>query len=670
MTPSSAPRRPVSRRLSGLAVLAALGLLAAAGPAAQAQTARKPSPYENMARPLRPDELVVQPTDDAKRGGPAFLNQIANQAEFQQLARVYNPGTPLEIPHVLFVIDRQQGDRIYYLNTPRYSLHENFARERRLLPAGDKATLIAQYKDPQRRLLFGTLSWQRDLPGYTYEFWEGDRLTPELLKLTAQKLQASFYEPARFKANSTLHEQVAQTAGLDAVTQESLLREQTFLPLNTGAAQGRLRIVKSVDDTPDIAPTDILVLDEVPVALPPVAGLVTQRPSTLLSHVNLLAKGWRIPNAYVRDAVAALREHDGQWVELVVTSSGYQLRRIAKPETAPPPKTAARQLPKPDLSVKTIKPLSGMVTRDSRHCGVKAANLGALKSALPPAATVPDGFCIPFAQYAAFMAQLHVAERVAALEQRPDFAGDANVRRAELAALRQDIIQAQPDAALAAAWRERWQKQLQGRGVFVRSSSNSEDLPGFSGAGLYTTVPNVTQADALAQAVQTVWASVYNFEAYEARRAAGIGNDAVVMAVLVQQAAPSDSSGVMITRDPFDASRRYVTYISAKRGLGIKVVEGKRQAEQVMYSSWSKAVQVLTRSAEDTQLVPDAAGGVREVPIEGARQVLNDELVARLAAVGSQVKQRLGGTDQDIEWAAVGDKILILQARPYVDGSR
>ena len=31
-----------------------------------------------------------------------------------------------------------------------------------------------------------------------------------------------------------------------------------------------------------------------------------------------------------------------------------------------------------------------------------------------------------------------------------------------------------------------------------------------------------------------------------------------------------------------------------------------------MYSSWSKAVQVLSRSAEDTQLVPDAAGGVRE----------------------------------------------------------
>jgi hypothetical protein len=659
-------------RRPSLIALTALGLAAVGiGSAAQAQTARKPSPYEN-ARPLRPDEIEARKAEDAKRGGPAFLGQIRTQAEFQQLARVYNPGTPLEIPHVLFVIDRKHADRIYYIDTPRYTLHETFARERRLLPSTDKATLIAQYKDPQRRLLFGTLSWQRDLPGYTYEFWEGDRLTPDLLALTGERLRATFYAPLRFKANSTMHEQTAQRAGLDFVTQEALLREQTFLPLNTGHAQGRLRIVASVDDTHDLAPTDILVLDEVPVALPPVAGLVTQRPSTLLSHVNLLAKGWRIPNAYVRDGVAALRQYDGQWVELDVSSNGYQVRPVAKPDApaTPPPKAAGLPLPKPDLTVKALKPLTGMATRDSRHCGVKAANLGALKSALAPLASVPDGFCIPFAQYAAFMQQLHVPQRIAALEKRPDFASDANVRRSELAALRQDIIQAQPDPALAAAWRERWQQQLHGRGVFVRSSSNSEDLPGFSGAGLYTTVPNVTQTDALPKAVLTVWASIYNFEAYEARRAAGIGQDGVVMGVLVQQAAASDSSGVMITRDPFDASRRYVTYISAKRGLGIKVVEGKRQAEQLMYSSWSKAVQVLSRSAEDTQLVADAAGGVREVPIEGSRQVLNDALVARLAAVGNQIKVRLGNVDQDIEWAVQGDKILILQSRPYIDGSK
>ena len=257
-----------------------------------------------------------------------------------------------------------------------------------------------------------------------------------------------------------------------------------------------------------------------------------------------------------------------------------------------------------------LKPLSALKARDSRYCGVKAANLGALKSALPPAARVPDGFCVPFSQYEAFMRRLQVGRR----SRRWNSATISDRRQRatrSLAALRAEIAGAERT--------RRWrilagavEQPAQGQGVFVRSSSNSEDLPGFSGAGLYTTVPNVTQAEALARAVQTVWASVYNFEGYEAR--ARLGQDAVAMAVLVQLAAPSDSSGVMITRDPFDAGRRHVTYISAKRGLGIKVVEGKRQAEQVMYSSWSKAVQVLSRSAEDTQLVPDAAGGVREVP--------------------------------------------------------
>ncbi len=634
---------------------------------ASAQTARKPSPYEQPQPPSAPPAQADS--------GPAYLERIGGRADFMRLARVYNAGTALEIPHVIFAIDRRASGRIYYINTPRYALHEQFVRRQRLLPQLDKATLNAQYRDPQRRFLFGTVSWQRDLPGYTYEFWEGDQLTPALLRETEQAVRASFHDPIRFKTNATGHEQTARSAGLPYVTQEALLREQRFLPLNIGRAEGRLRIVRSVEQAPDLSPRDIVVLDEVPIALPPVAGLVTQRPSTLLSHVNLLAKGWRIPNAYVRDAQAALRGYDGQWVELEVTGTDYRVRRLQRPARTPTSTTAAataavahRNLPRPDLSVTALRPLSVLRARDSHHCGVKAANLGTLRAVLPPAAQVPDGFCVPFAQYQAAWAKLRIGERLAALQQRPGFTSDANVRRQALATLRAEIANAPADPALARTLQAQWNTQLQRRGVFVRSSSNSEDLPGFSGAGLYTTVPNVTDGDALVRAVQTVWASVYNFEAYEARRAAGLGQDAVAMAVLVQLAAPSDSSGVLITRDPFDPGRRHVTYISAKRGLGIRVVEGKRQAEQVMYSSWSRAVQVLSRSAEDSQLVAAAGGGVREVPLSGPRQVLDDALVARLAAVGLRVKQALGGAEQDIEWAVVGDDIVILQARPYIDG--
>ncbi|WP_296251461.1 PEP/pyruvate-binding domain-containing protein [uncultured Stenotrophomonas sp.] len=650
-------------RLACLHLVALSAVLLATMPTALAQTARKPSPYE--AR----QGTTASSVDNAQ--APAQLPRIANREDFMRLARVYNPGTPLEMPHLIFTIDRRDPARIHYINTPRYELHENFVRRERLLPHLDKTTLNAQYKDPQRRFLFGTVSWQRDLPGYTYEFWEGDQLTPALLRQTDQLVRRSFYEAIRFKTNSTLHEQTARSAGLPFITQEALLREQSFLPLNTGIARGRLRIVRSIEQASDLSPQDIVVLDEVPISLSPVAGLVTQRPSTLLSHVNLLAKGWRIPNVYVRDAQAALRVYDGQWIELEVTNNDYKVRPALRPAntSSTATQTAVRNLPRPDVTITALKPLSALRARDSGHCGVKAANLGTLKSALPPSARVPDGFCVPFSHYQSAMQNLRISERLAALQQQPGFASDAKVRREALAALRAEISGATPDPALVRSLQSQWQSQLQGRGVFVRSSSNSEDLPNFSGAGLYTTVPNVIAADALVRAVQTVWASVYNFEAYEARRAAGLGQDAVAMAVLVQLAAPSDSSGVMITRDPFDAGRRHITYISAKRGLGIRVVEGKRQAEQVMYSNWSKAVQVLSRSAEDTQLVANASGGVREVALTGSRQVLTDALIARLAAVGNRTKQALGGADQDIEWAVVGDDILILQSRPYVDGS-
>jgi hypothetical protein len=656
-------RKPIDWSQRWLTWGALLTLLLCCTAPALAQTARKPSPYE-----YRPgsEAAPAQPT-----AGPDYLSRIDSRAQFMQLARVYNPGTALEMPHLIFVIDRQNAARVYYINTPRHALHEQFVRSQRLVRSLDKATLNAQYRDPQRRFLFGTLSWQRDLPGYTYEFWEGDKLTAPLLRQTDQVLHASFREPIRFKTNSTQHEQLASSMGLAYVSQEALLREQRFLPLNTGRAEGRIRIVRSEAQLRTLSPRDIPVLDEVPIALSPVAGLVTQRPSTLLSHVNLLAKGWGIPNVYVRDAQKALRQYDGRWVALEVTNNDYRVTPLAGPPRTPAtkPRPVAKNLPRPDLSVVALKPLAALRARDSSHCGVKAANLGALKAVLPPAARVPDGFCIPFSHYQAMTQRMHIPQRLQALQNRPGFSTDPNVRREALAVLRTEITNAAPDPAFVRALNTQWQGQLKGAGVFVRSSSNSEDLPGFSGAGLYTTVPNVTRTDAVAKAVQTVWASVYNFEAYEARTAAGLRQDAVAMAVLVQVAAPSDSSGVMITRDPFDAARRHITYISAKRGLGIRVVEGKRQAEQVMYSTWSKAVQVLSRSAEDTQLVTNAAGGVREVPITGSRQVLTDALIARLAKIGASTKQALGGVDQDIEWAVVGDEVLVLQSRPYVDGS-
>ncbi|RYE97406.1 MAG: pyruvate, phosphate dikinase, partial [Oxalobacteraceae bacterium] len=95
-------------------------LLGACG-TAQGQLARKPSAYE------QPAQAQPRPPDD--RAGVAQLAVLANRADFDRLARVYDAGTALEMPHVLFVIDRGVTPaRMHYVNTPRFALHERFVR--------------------------------------------------------------------------------------------------------------------------------------------------------------------------------------------------------------------------------------------------------------------------------------------------------------------------------------------------------------------------------------------------------------------------------------------------------------------------------------------------------------------------------------------------------------
>ena len=114
----SAPYPAASARACASLPWSRCALSLAASHDASAQTARKPSPYEMR---LEGPPIESGP-DDPK--APAYLDRIGSREDFMRLARVYNPGTPLEMPHLIFVIDRRQANRIYYINTPRYVLHE------------------------------------------------------------------------------------------------------------------------------------------------------------------------------------------------------------------------------------------------------------------------------------------------------------------------------------------------------------------------------------------------------------------------------------------------------------------------------------------------------------------------------------------------------------------
>ncbi len=63
----------------------------------------------------------------------------------------------------------------------------------------------------------------------------------------------------------------------------------------------------------------------------------------------------------------------------------------------------------------------------------------------------------------------------------------------------------------------------------------------------------------------------------------------------------------------------------------------------------------------------DAAGGVREQRLsENHSRVLTQKLVKQLVAAAQAIERKLRGT-QDIEWLVSRDKVLIVQARPYIE---
>ncbi|KAJ1482356.1 pyruvate phosphate dikinase [Baffinella frigidus] len=83
-----------------------------------------------------------------------------------------------------------------------------------------------------------------------------------------------------------------------------------------------------------------------------------------------------------------------------------------------------------------------------------------------------------------------------------------------------------------------------GARIMVRSSANCEDLQAISGAGLYDSIANVKSddADAVSQAINRVWQSLWTKRAALSRRAAGMKHPETAMGVLVQVMVAGDLS--------------------------------------------------------------------------------------------------------------------------------
>lgn len=267
-----------------------------------------------------------------------------------------------------------------------------------------------------------------------------------------------------------------------------------------------------------------------------------------------------------------------------------------------------------------VRQIHELSAADLPSVGGKAANLGELRRG---GFVVPDGFVLTTEAY-------EDAARAAGVDPSAPSTAAERLRSVPV-----------PEA-IARQIRDAYRTLGEGR-VAVRSSATAEDLPGASFAGQQDTFLGVEGDQQLLDAIRRCWASLWNERAVAYRRANGIDDATVALAVVIQRQVDASAAGVLFTADPVTGRRRRAA-IDAIAGLGEKLVSGAVDP--------------------DHYLVGTATGEIVERRPAGESPVLSDEELRALAEMGARVERHFG-SPQDIEFAFDRDRRLwLVQSRP------
>ncbi len=464
--------------------------------------------------------------------------------------------------------------------------------------------------------------------------------------------------------------------------------------LNPGIAMRVLEIIEPDATEFKLEQTMIYVIPETTPELTPPAGVLTLDAGNLLSHVQLLARNLGIPNASISSSyLPTLRSYRGRQVFYAVSPLGRVLlkdpdhlggdeRRLL--EQGRETKATKYRLDTSRLRLDRVAPipLSELRAKDSGiTVGPKAANLGQLAAYFP--GRVSDGVALPFGMFyrhvnrpfesektvleqleAAYDSarSLRAAKRSEDEIDRYMFGELAKVRRAILELEWQPEVRGAIERAVNATFRDL------SAGVFVRSDTNVEDLPQFSGAGLNLTVPHQRTLDAILSSIRRVWTSPFSERAYLWRKQILEDQGRVYPSVLLLESVHSEKSGVLITSGLQFGGANHLTIATAE-GVG-GAVEGE-DAETVLVDRQGR-VKLLSQAKAPFRrtLLDSGAGGSRMVAASRPEHLLTAEDIKQLLGVVESWERRLPASERgkiwDIEFGFVGGKLWLFQIRPFV----
>lgn len=438
-----------------------------------------------------------------------------------------------------------------------------------------------------------------------------------------------------------------------------------FLPLNFAESYGILRMLE-VDERP--TPRDIVICKTLPNEMPRVAGIITGVRQTPLSHVNLRAIQDKVPNAFINKAWESERIKPlvGKYVYYKVNHDGFEIREATEKEVEEhfaDIRPVDNQTPIRNLSVRKGLPLDDIAFRDSSSFGVKTANVATLRTFDFPDGTVPDGFGVPFYFYDEFMKHNNFYSKAEVMLNDEDFHNSHDKKIAELKKFRNEIEQGEMPNWMVAALGDIQKSFPNDTSLRCRSSTNNEDLPGFSGAGLYDSFTHNPDEGHLSKSIKQVYASLWNFRAFEARDFYRIDHFKTAMGVLIHPNFKDEvANGVAVTDDVvYQTIGNY--YLNTQVGENLVTNPEEQSIPEEILLDWGDSS--IYRVVSTSNLTPDN------------ERILTDKLLRELRMYLTRIHNNFSHLytndalsddfAMEIEFKITKDgKISIKQARPWV----
>ena len=600
---------------------------------------------------------------------------IPDAETFMSLATVNNVGWAPFLDDQLYVkfgiLDRDTSEpKVYFINSNTYTIHASFWNGIDATVNGDDSSgeIVFNPNDILPSGIIGTYSFNFSF-GDAYNFEDTQR-TYELLAASMPFLQNNMNH---FIGQSSENNHISNYAEdfvdsrIDVVLETDVFAEVNYVPFHEAEGYGFFRHMQDLNETP--GSRDIVLYDALPNSLPRVGGIITSVMQTPLSHVNLRAIQDNVPNAYIADPLSnnAISSLLGNYIYYKVESEQFEIREATLAEVNEwyeDLRPTEPQIPIRDLSITDIVPLDDIEFEMSTAFGAKCSNVAAMRDFGFPEGTIPDGFGIPFYYYDEFMQFNNFYQEAQVILENPVFHNDINFRVERLKLFREDIKAAPMPQWMLDDLQAMHDGFPEGTAVRVRSSTNNEDLPGFSGAGLYTSKTQYPDEGHISKSIKQVYASMWNFRAYEERDFYRVDHFMAAMGVLCHPSFQNEqSNGVGISIDPiYDTEDTFYLNTQVGESLITNPEANSVPEEILLYEDPNQGggylVLRLSNLVNPGELVMD------QVYLDQMREylsIIHDEFAILYDVVGAE------GFAMDIEYKVTEEgQLIIKQARPWV----